>query len=651
MASELIRTRAGNDTELLNDQISGCRIIRGKRAKYLREFLLREGIISVDQITPQIIRKYGTYLTLRFGMGKQQQSFYLSAISHVQRSVLEEKYEDLLKETASVLSDSAARNKLEVFLMLEGIRHIDDIDYSVRKQYAGYLEAYGIAEYTIQLYMEALDRLKLKAIRKKCKRTMGNKGRLKYKGQLIFLLYHPDIETALTFLHLRDKEEAVFDFSAGENEVFKKQIFDMLCYALETEKNIHNRRQRFLFPLKILLDYGIKAGIESVDLMEEEHERGFVSALHDSGLEKGYTEAELFGNIRKYTFLHAKEVNWRAGIWYLDRFTFKDYRMNESTPIRRLSFLAVKCPEGRALLQDYVRYQLTLTERSIAAIQSMLFILTRYLEFLRESGIQPTDAGEDAVEKYLVQYDSRHARNNTYNQSLHEIHRFCLFLWSRGYSGRPPFDERMFRRPYHWHHNDRSVSGRVQSEILKRLKYLPMDLRLMFLNLWATGLRVNEICQIKAGSYFRQNGTTWLRTHQNKLKTEKVIPIPCVLYELMTAYISDQAVPRGGYVFPSRSGGPYRTEYFVQQMREFCIRWGITDENYHFRSHDFRHSIATKLDEDGASLQTIRDFLGHQTDDMTKQYIDYVPTKIDQRNAEYFKRVSLSERLKERTDE
>ena len=48
-------------------------------------------------------------------------------------------------------------------------------------------------------------------------------------------------------------------------------------------------------------------------------------------------------------------------------------------------------------------------------------------------------------------------------------------------------------------------------------------------------------------------------------------------------------------------------------------RWWINVRNYN-----------------GTSLQAIRDFLGHKSEEMTKQYVDYLPDKIDKANEKYF---------------
>ena len=71
-------------------------------------------------------------------------------------------------------------------------------------------------------------------------------------------------------------------------------------------------------------------------------------------------------------------------------------------------------------------------------------------------------------------------------------------------------------------------------------------------------------------------------------------------------------------------------------MMKYCEKYGIGDGTYQFKSHDYRHTLASSFYDEGVSIQTIRDYLGHNNENMTKQYIDYMPKRIEQANKEYF---------------
>lgn len=82
--------------------------------------------------------------------------------------------------------------------------------------------------------------------------------------------------------------------------------------------------------------------------------------------------------------------------------------------------------------------------------------------------------------------------------------------------------------------------------------------------------------------------------------------------------------------------GAYRTGTFVKGFKANCKKYGIHISGETFKTHDYRHTLASSFYDEGVSIQTIRDYLGHNNENMTKQYIDYMPKRIEQANKEYF---------------
>ena len=54
----------------------------------------------------------------------------------------------------------------------------------------------------------------------------------------------------------------------------------------------------------------------------------------------------------------------------------------------------------------------------------------------------------------------------------------------------------------------------ISKEILKNLQYFPEDIRLMYLHLWAVGMRISEVCTIKAKEYYRQDDDYWMQIYR-----------------------------------------------------------------------------------------------------------------------------------------
>ena len=84
--------------------------------------------------------------------------------------------------------------------------------------------------------------------------------------------------------------------------------------------------------------------------------------------------------------------------------------------------------------------------------------------------------------------------------------------------------------------------------------------------------------------------------------------------------------------------------------RDVLVRLRIGDGTYIFQAHGYRHTLATVFYDEGVPLQSVRDYLGHAYEEMTQQYIDYMPRWIDEASKAYFKETdnSLSVGLKER---
>ena len=173
-------------------------------------------------------------------------------------------------------------------------------------------------------------------------------------------------------------------------------------------------------------------------------------------------------------------------------------------------------------------------------------------------------------------------------------------------------------------------------EIIQNLSQFPEHLRMMFLHLWCVGLRVSEVCTLKGDAYDIQNGDCWIKVYQVKMKNYKRVPIPITLYRLMQVYLKKHQRGKEAYIFQNRKGGAFSKSTFMDQMKKYCIQIGTQKGEYIFKSHDYRHTVATNFYEHGVSIQSIRDYLGHTFEEMTMQYIDYMPRKIAKQNDTYF---------------
>lgn len=239
---------------------------------------------------------------------------------------------------------------------------------------------------------------------------------------------------------------------------------------------------------------------------------------------------------------------------------------------------------------------------------------------------------------------------NTFNRYVKAVDHFYQYLLTRYQVKRIPFHKEYYLKTEIYRHHDRSVDEVISKEILKNLQYFPEDIRLMYLHLWAVGMRISEVCTIKAKEYYRQDDDYWMQIYQVKMRNYKRIPIPEVLYRLMQVYIKKKRRKPEDYVFQNKKGGAFCSSTFRERMKKLCETYQIGDGTYIFQAHGYRHTLATVFYDEGVPLQSVRDYLGHAYEEMTQQYIDYMPRWIDEASKAYFKETdnSLSVGLKER---
>lgn len=241
------------------------------------------------------------------------------------------------------------------------------------------------------------------------------------------------------------------------------------------------------------------------------------------------------------------------------------------------------------------------------------------------------------IDLYMRELQKECVEIATFNDKVAEIHCLFRFLTARGHYSKVPFYPEYYIKREPVPHHYRSVPQNTVTEILQNLNQLPEDMRLMYLHLWCLGLRINEVCSIKREGYYLKEGVAWLRIYQHKMKMEKVIPIPMILYRSMMVYIERKKIGIDSYVFQNSKGGPFLSTHYWHEMVAWCKKQGIRCGDHVFQTHDYRHSVATALYERGASIQAIREFLGHKHENMTRRYIDCIQKHVDMSSEQYYK--------------
>jgi len=161
--------------------------------------------------------------------------------------------------------------------------------------------------------------------------------------------------------------------------------------------------------------------------------------------------------------------------------------------------------------------------------------------------------------------------------------------------------------------------------------------------LWASGLRVNELLQMKRKDlnldYDPEHKTGTLLVH-GKGGKERTLFIVDTLYDTIVHYLSLKKTPKrqGSLLFPGTKGKTIGGSRVRQLIQEAARGAGITARVV---PHVFRHTFATNMYNRNVPIEAIKEMMGHETLRETSVYIHIT----DELQAEVLKKISIKEKV------
>lgn len=160
------------------------------------------------------------------------------------------------------------------------------------------------------------------------------------------------------------------------------------------------------------------------------------------------------------------------------------------------------------------------------------------------------------------------------------------------------------------------------------------DLRLqaMMEILYATGLRVSELCGLPRGAF--RPDQPWL-TVIGKGNKERLVPLTEPAIDSTLAYLN--AIPKlespSPFLFASRGKKGHLTPArFAQLLKDLCVEAGVQPSKV--SPHVLRHAFASHLLEGGADLRVVQQLLGHADITTTQIYTHVSQARLKKLMAE-----------------
>ena len=149
-------------------------------------------------------------------------------------------------------------------------------------------------------------------------------------------------------------------------------------------------------------------------------------------------------------------------------------------------------------------------------------------------------------------------------------------------------------------------------------------LRAMLELLYASGLRVSELCELPVTANLGDR----LLIHGKGAK-ERIVPIHETAQHALNKWLEMRTPDDSKYIFPSNSASGHITrDGFFKILKKCAVLAGI--EPTRVTPHVLRHSFASHLLAHGANLRAIQTMLGHEDISTTQIYTHIMPEKLTQ---------------------
>lgn len=143
--------------------------------------------------------------------------------------------------------------------------------------------------------------------------------------------------------------------------------------------------------------------------------------------------------------------------------------------------------------------------------------------------------------------------------------------------------------------------------------------RTMFELMYSSGLRVCEVVNLKIGDIDLNRREMIVR---GKFGTDRVVPISIVAKDFLYLFLGDRIENVDEPVFVaytgSHTGHKMKSSSISERFHDLLVKYDMYKEE--LSAHSIRHSTATHLLDNGASIRHVQELLGHKGIETTERY-------------------------------
>ena len=210
-----------------------------------------------------------------------------------------------------------------------------------------------------------------------------------------------------------------------------------------------------------------------------------------------------------------------------------------------------------------------------------------------------------------------------------KLNRFFAWLKARGHVVSNPFDGMPYPRVAY---EDRKYLGRSEVERVfsalavstgSRTRFLRKRDTALFALLLYTGIRKGELLGLRVTDIDLDHREVTIRAETSKSRLRRVVPINSRLHLALEDYLEERHKLHHSseYLITSTSGRPFTVDGLKHLVERIKGLSGV-----HFHVHQFRHTFAVNVLNQGGDIAKLKQLLGHRDIRMTSAYLRALPT-------------------------
>ena len=272
-------------------------------------------------------------------------------------------------------------------------------------------------------------------------------------------------------------------------------------------------------------------------------------------------------------------------------------------------------------IQDFITYLRNIKGASLNTLQAYHHDLKKLQGFLETQELDKiTNLNETGLNSFILFLEKEGLSPSSVSRNIASIKAFTLYLLKKGILKEDPAER--IKAPKIQKKTPQIIKTSLVEKLLNqpdtKTKKGIRDKAMLEL-LYATGMKASEIISLRISDINLK-----ARIIICKEKKERVIPFGKSAYQALQAYLdirckepASQTEEDSDVLFLNSSGQKLSRQGFWKIIKSYADMAGIENIN----PSSIRHSFAAHLIDNGADLESVKEFLGHSDIATTQMYL------------------------------